>query len=430
MKKSVLESAYYQEWAFVQGRKFLLSILALGSVLVTHKIGSYIGNLIFPNLFIPQLVIQILFVALGWASIDWVLANALSSASNVDDVAGSKRPVWVFAIAALTSTLLLSISSNYFISGELAGKTHLTAFNSQVSRAMVQDSVLKSKAFNSLENATSDQNKLHTDALTEKDRLINQAVKKGSTSWKSDYKRHKNNPNGFFWKCRRCPQSYKDYRQSILDATEAGDKLVHEAKNHKKFIQSSLSPTLSYNLSTDSLLLAVKDNTLKLEAERKDKEAQLNIILLVMTLSCGILALILTYVLKEHRKKYGQQVIENNVKLLMLIFDMVQRFGNGLADILYTVTVQPFNYFQRKGWIKRYQLTDSRSNRYTDNYTNNPTFNGYNATVTDKPLSVERLCQNCQTDISHKRSDAKFCSDSCRLEHHNFIPNKKILEKS
>jgi len=238
MKKSVLESAYYQEWAFVKGRKFLLAILALGSVLVTHKIGAYIGNLIFPTLFIPQLVIQIFFVALGWASIDWVLANALSSASNVDETEGSKRPVWVFAIAALTSTLLLSISSNYFISGELAGKTHLTAFNSQVSRAMVQDSVLKSKAFNSLENATSDQNKLHTDALKEKDRLISQAIKKGSKSWKNDYKRHKNNPDAFFWKCRRCPQSYKDYRQSILDAIEAGDKLVYEAKNHKKFIQS------------------------------------------------------------------------------------------------------------------------------------------------------------------------------------------------
>jgi len=114
----------------------------------------------------------------------------------------------------------------------------------------------------------------------------------------------------------------------------------------------------------------------------------------------------------------------------MLVFDMVQRFGNGLADIVYTVTVQPFNALQKRGWIKRYQLTDSRSNRITNNYTDNPTFNGYNATVTDSRLSVERLCQNCETDISHKRSDAKFCSDSCRLEHHNFIPNKKFLEKT
>jgi len=273
-------------------KKFLLSILALGSVLVTHKIGSYIGNLIFPTLFAPQLIIQLFFVALGWGAIDWVLANALSSASNVDGEEGNKRPIWVFAISALASTLLLSITSNYFISGELAGDTYLDDFNSQVKQAMVQDSVLKTKAFISLENATSDQNKLHTEALKEKDRLVRQAVKKGSKSWQNDFKRHKNNPNGFFWKCKRCPQGYKNYRQSILDAIEAGDKLVYEAKNHKKFIQASLSPTLSYNLSNDSLLLTVKDNTLKLEAERKGKKEQLNIILLVMTLSCGILFLI------------------------------------------------------------------------------------------------------------------------------------------
>ena len=427
MKNSVQVSAYYQEWAFVYGRKFLLTILALGSVLVTHKIGSYIGNLLFPNFFTPQLIIQLLFVALGWASIDWVLANALSSASNVDDVEGSKRPIWVFAIVALTSTLLLSITSNYFISGELAGETYLDDFNLQVKQAMVQDSVLKSKAFTSLENATADQNKLLTEALAEKDRLVSQAVKNGSMSWQNDFKRDKNNPTAFFWKCRRCPQSYKNYRQAILDAIQAGDKLVYEAKNHKKFIQTSLSPTLSYNLSNDSLLLAVKDNTLKLEAERKGKEAQLNIILLVMTLGCGILALILTYVLKDHRKKYGQQVIENNVKLLMLIFDIIQRFGNGLADILYTVTVQPFNFLQRKGIIKRYQLTDNRSNRLTSNSTGSPTFNGRNGSVTDNNLTVERLCLNCNTNIAHKRSDAKFCGDSCRLAYHNFVPNKRKL---
>ena len=420
MKNSVQVSAYYQEWAFVYGRKFLLSFLALGSVLVTHKIGSYIGNLVFPDFLIPQIAIQIFFVALGWAAIDWVLANALSSASNVDDVKGGKRPVWVFAIAALSSTLLLSISSNYFISGEMAGDTYLDDFNLQVKQAMVQDSVLKMKAFNSLENAAKDQNKLLSAAFKEKSRLISIAVQKGSKSWQNDYLRDKNNPKGFLWKCRRCSQSYKNYRQTILNATKQGDQLIYEAKNHKKFVQKSLSSTLSYSLSNDSLLLTVKDNTLKLEKERKSKESQLNIILLSMTLGCGILALILTYVLREHRKKYGQQIIENNVKLLMLIFDITQRFGNGLADILYTFTVQPFNFLQRKGWIKRYQLAETENNRITDRR--------YNGSVTDKVLTVQqrkRLCVTCQTDISHKRSDAKFCGDACRLKHHNFIPNKR-----
>lgn len=413
------ESAYFREWAFVKGRSFLLTILALGSVLVTHKIGVYFAALLAPDIFFISLIIKAGFVALGWAGIDWVLANALAEVSSVhpDDTKGSNRPVWIFAVCALATTLLLSLASNQFISSELAGETHLVDFNIQVGKAMTQDSVLKSKAFTSLQNATKEQQVLVQAAIKEKGRLVAQAIQNGSTGWQRLYYAQHKNRESFFHKCRRCSGKFKSYREGIQAAIEQGDKLVYDARNHTKFIQTTLSPTLSYQISKDTLLASVRDNTLKLEQERQTREVQLNRILLVMTLGCGILAFILTIVLRHLRKKHGQQVTENNVQFIMVVFDMSARFGNALADIIYTLLVQPFTFMQGKGWIKRYELTDSRSNRLTDN--------GYNATVTDKPVAVKRLCKNCTTDIAHKRSDAIYCGDKCRLEHHGFVPNKR-----
>ncbi len=420
MNSNISQSAYHREWAFVQGRKFLLTILALGSVLVTYKIGTYFADILAPDVFIISLIIKVGFVALGWAGIDWVLANALAEASTVhpDDTKGSNRPVWVFAICALATTLLLSLASNQFISNELAGETHLGDLNATVEKAMVQDSVLKSQAFTTLKNANKEQIEGVTFALTEKARLVSQAVQNGSTGWQKLHKAQYKDPESFFHKCRRCSSSFKAYREAIKSATEKGNQLVFDARNHKKFIQTAIAPTLSYHPSKDTLLASVRDNTLKMEQERKFREKQLNLILLVMTLGCGILAFILTIVLKSLRKKHGQQVIENNVQMIMIIFDMGSRFGNALADIIYTVTVQPFNALKDKGWIKAYALSANRS-------TVSPTDNGYNATVTDKPVTVKRLCKNCTTDIAHKRSDAIYCGDKCRLEHHGFVPNKR-----
>ena len=415
MNSRISQSAYYREWAFVYGRKFLLTILALGSVLVTHKIGMYFAALLAPHSFFFSLIIKTGFVALGWAGIDWVLANALAEASSIhpDEETHNNRPVWVFAICALVTTLLLSIASNQFISNELAGETHLDDFNAQVSKAMTQDSVLKSHAFYSLQNATKEQQSLVQSALKEKGRLVAAAVSKGTQSWKKDYYSHKNKPKAYFWTCGKCPQGYKNYRQSILDATKQGDQLIYEAKNHKKFVQQSLSPTLSYELAKDTLLATVNNNTLKLEQERKFRERQLNTILLVMTVGCGILALILTYVLKTLRKKYGQQVVENNVQFIMVLFDMCGRFGNGLADIIYTVFVHPFNALKKRGWIKSYALSSNRMTVYPPN--------GFLKTT----QTVKRVCLNCKTDITHKRKQAKYCSDKCRMDYHKFIPHKK-----
>ncbi len=44
---------------------------------------------------------------------------------------------------------------------------------------------------------------------------------------------------------------------------------------------------------------------------------------------------------------------------------------------------------------------------------------------TDIDIAVS-ICSNCHGEFTPKRSDAKFCSPSCRLEHHRI---KKSLNK-
>ena len=421
------ENAYYQEWAYVQGRKFLLILLALGSLLVTFRIGGYVGNLIFPSSPAGFFFIRMVFVALGYAGIDWVLANALASASNVsssdlvmiDDDTGeeiplrkgqNKRSVWVFAISALVTTVGLSLASNFFVSSEMAGESHLIKYNNQVTETMRNDSLMKMRAFDALENAGQEERQRIEEARAEKTRMIAAAVATGSESWQRDYQLHKNNLKAWFWTCRDCPREYRRYRERIKTAMSEGDRIVAEARGYTQSVQSALSPTLSYQMATDSVLSFVKQNVLSLEAERKSRERKLNIILLVLTIGAGILALILTLVLKEHRKEHGQLVPEDHVRLVMVIMDMLDRLGSSLSDLVYTLIAQPFHWFKRKGYIKTYRLQPKR-------VTATP-----HGSVTND--SEERKCQNCGTDISHKRSDAKFCGDSCRMEYHNFVPGR------
>lgn len=421
------ESAYNQEWAYVQGRKFLLILLALGSLLVTFRIGGYVGNLIFPASPTGFFIIRLAFVALGYAGIDWVLANALASASSVaptdvvviDEDTGKKVPqdsdrrkrsVWAFALAALFTTIGLSVASNFFVSSEMAGESHLMYFNAQVAGAMRNDSLMKIRAFDALEKAGDEERQRIDLAKAEQKRLLNTAIASGSESWQQDYQKHKGNMRAWFWTCADCPREYQRYRERIRDAMSEGDQLLKEARGYTQSVQAALSPTLSYQMSNDSMLLTVQQNVTELELERKSREAKLNIILLVLTIGAGLLSLILTWVLKEHRKDHGQLVLEDHVRPVMVAMDMTNRLGSSLSDLVYTIIAQPFNGLKRKGYIKTYQL---QANRETDS-THGSVTNG----------SEERLCLNCGTDISHKRSDAKFCGDSCRMEYHNFVPGK------
>lgn len=228
-----------------------------------------------------------------------------------------------------------------------------------------------------------------------------------------DYQLHKNNPKAWFWTCKKCAKEYKAYRENIRAAILEGDKLIANAQGYSSTIQSALSPTLTYSVSQDTFLHTMKQNVVTLENERKTSQKRLNSILLVMTLMFGGLSVGLTIVLRDHRKRHGQQVPDSNVRMTMIILDLSSRLGEVIVDVIYTIVLQPFNYLKRKRWIKTYQLTDSR----------------YNATVGTEESTILkantiRICDECQTDISHKRSDARFCSDACRMQWHNFVPHK------
>lgn len=224
-ENKVEETAYYQEWAYVQGRTFLLTLLALGSLLITFKIGSYIGGLVFLENQMGQLTIQMFFVLLGYLGIDWVLANALASASNVDAKGKdkNKKSAWVFAVVALLTTVGLSVASNVLISSDMAGESHLSDFNNQIKGAMANDSLMKTKAFSLLEDLGNNKTRLVKEAQEEKRFLVRKAVLSGSENWQKEYRSAKNNRKAWFWVCTSCPSKFKRYRRVILKAMEEGD---------------------------------------------------------------------------------------------------------------------------------------------------------------------------------------------------------------
>jgi len=41
----------------------------------------------------------------------------------------------------------------------------------------------------------------------------------------------------------------------------------------------------------------------------------------------------------------------------------------------------------------------------------------------------ERCCLSCGTDITHKRSDAKYCSDRCRMRYRRNKKHRELLEE-
>lgn len=413
------ENAYKQEWSYVKGRGFILNLLAIGSLVVTFRLGGFIGNMVSSNNS-TIFCVRAIFMWLAYMAVDWVLKNSLAAASNVEKGENSSPPpksVIRFATAALFTTLGLSIASNPFISTELAGDSYLPQFNQEIVAAIQRDSSLKTQAFSAIKEAGKEQDKKIKASYHQKKVLVKEAVAQGSVSWQRDYRLHKNNLKAWFWTCKNCPSGYKSYRENIRAAILEGDKLIANAQSYSSAIQTTLSPTLSYNVSQDTFLHTMRDNVVKLEKERKTAQKRLNSILLVMTLMFGGLSVGLTIVLRDHRKRHGQQVSDSNMRMTMVVLDMSSRLGEMVTDVIYTIVLQPFNYLKRKRWIKSYPATTIR----------------YNATVTTNNYAnletkIVRTCDKCQTDISHKRSDARFCSDTCRMRWHNFVPHKAIVK--
>jgi protein-arginine kinase activator protein McsA len=277
---------------------------------------------------------------------------------------------------------------------------------------MSNDSLFKTKAFKLLEKAGDEERQRIDEARREKTKLVQEAVASGSESWQQDYQLHKNNPKAWFWVCTSCPRNYRQYRQRIKDAISKGDALIAQARGYQHNIQASLTHTLSYQLATDTMLAQVRNNILSLESERSRRASLINLILLTLTIGAGLLSLILTYVLREHRKENGQQVAENHVRPIMMLLDMVYGLVATFTDILFTLFAQPFHWLKANGYLKTYQITENRF-----------TVASYGS-VDNTGKAEKRMCQSCKKDISHKRSDAKFCSDKCRMDYHNYVPGR------
>lgn len=59
--------------------------------------------------------------------------------------------------------------------------------------------------------------------------------------------------------------------------------------------------------------------------------------------------------------------------------------------------------------------TATHTDKHTDSGAGEYSFSG-NGVHTDKHTDSGRACENCGTDISHLRADAKYCSDDCRVQ--------------
>lgn len=413
------QAARNQELAYIKGRQFVLTIAAVGSMLISFKIGEYTGELLFPYSPNMQFVIKNIFVLTIYLAIDWNLLNSLSSASNISKNAGKKRPVWILSILTLATTLTLSIASNFFISSDMAGDSHLMAFNKEVSAKIKMDSTLKMEAFQVLKNASKEEQERINRAKANKVKRIKEAVNSTkSQSWKEDYYAHKHNMKAWFWTCKECPRKYKQYRDRIKLAIETSDKDILEASSYVTKMQTTLSPTLSYQMQKDSTLSKVEANVLVLEAERKWRATIINVILLIMTIGCGLLAMAITVVLKNHREDNGQQIVEDNVQPILVIMDLISRSGGLLSDLLYNIIARPFDALKDKGFVKPYRLQTTTTHGLHS--TTTPITNTTIPTTTKSPTPVPTRDTASTPEIvvvdglgfvvhNGKRRDAAWC---------------------
>ena len=152
----------------------------------------------------------------------------------------------VFFVTAIR--LLASATSSFWAAPELSQS--LTEDGKEkfyITEISKKDSIrdVRFKRLNDLSTTlSSSERKRIKEAEKQGDLLISEAVSKGSTTWKQDYESQKNMPNAWFWKCKRgraCPQSYINYRNSILTAIKEKDKLVLAEKKKKQIADNNIN---------------------------------------------------------------------------------------------------------------------------------------------------------------------------------------------
>lgn len=410
-------TSYYLEWGYIKARGFTLTFLALGTMLVFYRIGSYLGEITFNGSVRAVFILRLACVAIAYYSVDWVLKIVLTDVStvvkisaNVLDINGNKiksseknsSHVWKVAIAALFITTSISLVSAFFVSDNLSGKSHLFTYQNQLLNRMAIDTTLKQQALSIISGAGDKQMTLQSHALQEYNRLVEAAVNATKNqSWKNDYYQYKNNLKAWFWTCKKCPVKYQTYRDNIKSAMEQGKTLISGANEYSRQITATLYPTLSYSTVQDSALIELKNTTHTLEVYRQKRQATLNIILIAMTLAGAFMSLLVTWLLKKHREVNGQLIPDNPIRFLLVTTDIVNRIRKVLSDILYSITFYQHEKMVQHGFIKTYTLEDTHITEEL------------HATV-----HIEKRCLSCEKKLIGKRSDAKYCNDHCRMNYH------------
>lgn len=405
-------ASYYIEWSYVQARSFVLNFLALGTMLMFYRIGSMIAELSFPDLAFMAWVLRVVMVSIAYYAIDWGLKIVLTDASttapppsHVKDISGNKiepkerNPVylWRIALFAVAVTTGVSLTSNFFVSADLSGESHLPDYLERLERESLRDSTMKMEAFNLLESAPDVENQMITTARNKAKELISTAINSGSASWKRDYYAHRDNAKAWFWTCRDCPQEYKNYRNRISNAVKEAETIISQAGGYTASITESLSPTLSHDINQDSSVLDMRSAVYQLEEERKDRRSSINLVLMLMTVAGAVLALLLTWLLKKHRQHNGQLINDNPARFLMVTTDIFNRLRRIFSDVLYSLTFHQHERALRRGYLVSYTVEEQNVTA------------SLHATV----HHIKR-CQWCEKALRGKRSDAKYCDDECR----------------
>lgn len=427
------ETAYNQEVGYVFSRNMQVTVCAIGSTIFSYRIGQYVAQMIAPESYWINLISPTLFVGVAFLAIDWAFLNSLVGASSAAPEAYKKR-LMNKAKLFFVCTLTMSIISNFFVSEEIKGESHLSAYNAKQEQREGERFKLKAKALDLIEKAKADQPAAISAAQKQGRALVLQAVKTGSSSHQMDYQKAKGNTKHWFWTCKRgkhCPQTYIDYRNRIIGAEAEAAALLAAASGAAMSTESNALAIATDTTGTAELHL-VAANTLQLEAERKFKGQIITFGLGALALICGLLAMSTTSTLSDHRKIYGQKVPEDNVTSIMTILDFLKRIPDLALDILHNLTTRPIEGMKEKGWLLSYSFSAASSAKdkgakvYTDVHNNTVTqYTNTADTSTDKQNEVKTVYGSAHRDIQEKQTQPKQDTQHTDTQHTHKAPHNK-----
>ncbi len=310
----------------IRTRNGSLIFLAFGTAISSAMVGIELANHFQLNLIFKILGI-IFLVVFAYISIDSNVRNNLLASSDKTESEGLKRYFQKKSIMALTSTVLFSICSAYFVGQISKGKSPHEKFNTTVEKFSKRDSTNKALAAATLSNLTQEQEKeIKTAKATAKtaEASIIQTFegRKISESWRKDYHIGKYKTNSYIWTCSNCPKKYKRWRNEILKIRADRDNRAAEISKSNLMIKNNLATTLSYELQSDTSLATMKIYTNTMENERQNKSLLITFILVLLTIFAALGAYSSNNNLKKLREIHGQFILAGD----QIIFDVFEDF--------------------------------------------------------------------------------------------------------